>query len=981
MSKQINKLKLGGSTIAFLAVASFASAYGQATTDNGTPAAESVENVVVTGTSIRGAAPTGSNLITVGTQDIQAEAPQNIDEVLKSVPALSDFGQAGQGQHNSTFFSPNIHQLGGSASGSTLVIMDGMRMPLGGTSHSQPDPSIIPTIAIERVEVLADGSSSIYGSDAVAGVINFITRTNYDGVQIQADGGGADNYATFDLQGLLGTSWQGGSAILALQHSYASDIALATRVPSWNFAPQGGTNQNTYNCNPATIQPGGSGPVYLSATATTSQAIVTNPSNAPCSNINGDYLPREDRDNAMMRIVQDFGQFEFEGTLLGAVRRDVSYVTGGTLTATAFGPGYANAAQINPFYVNPPGVTATSQTIRYDFNGLIPTGVTPQGSADLYANLNLRYQVPSSDWEIKGWMVAAQDNSYADTYGGLCSACAVLALNGTTSTGGSLTSPSIVGTTVVATQALTTANALDVWNPVSSNRTSAATLTAITQGYNGDTQIDTFEQFKIGADGTLFTLPAGPIKAAIGGEDVNYGLVQKVTKTDNIGPAGYGSGFNVYNFARNVQSVYGEINVPVISPEMNIPLVQKFSVDVSGRYDHYSDVGPTKNPKFAADWTVINDLKFRATYSTSFVAPQLDSVGDPALNYRAAYGGAGLYQTTTAFPTALYPGTAGVLPGCAANATTCNVGTATTPGITLQRGIGPTAKPQLGNGYTLGADYAPSFLPGFVANVTLWDAHFKGAVTSPNASVLPQVPGLNYLFRIFPTGLPVSSPIVQAALAPYPTLNSAVPSTVYVIDDQSQNNIENLYAQGVDMTFSYDFDTDFGHFHLSETATELTQYDISFGYPEMGPRYSLLNTDGQTSQFPEIQLQSRGTVGYSTGPFQAQLFVNYIGAYRNWSGTSLLPLTRDANGNPNGGGDPVKAYTTFDMYLAYDFPDGIVGPKGLLGDDEVYFSMQNMFDNHPPFYDSAGQGSLTGTDDLESNLIGRLSKVGIRIKF
>jgi iron complex outermembrane recepter protein len=433
MNKLLLRLSLGGSTAALLAATSLASAYAQSTTANGAgpaTAADSVEEVVVTGTSIRGTVPTGSNVITVSTEDIDAEAPQNLDEVLKNVPALSDFGQAGQGQHNSTFFSPNIHQLGGSASGSTLVILDGMRMPLGGTSHSQPDPSIIPTIAVERVEVLADGSSSIYGSDAVAGVINFITRTDYDGVQFSIDGGGASNYDTINTQALLGTTWSGGSALLAVQHSYASDISLASRVSTWNFAPLGGTNQNTYNCNPATIQPGGAGNVYLSATATTSQPIITSPSNAPCPNINGDYLPREDRDNAMMRITQDFGQFEFEGTLLGAVRRDVAYVTGGTLTATAFGPGAANAAQVNPFYVNPPGVTATSQTIRYDFNGLIPTGVSPQGSADLYVNLNLRYKVPESDWQIRGWVVAAQDNSYADTYGGLCSACAVLRSTG-----------------------------------------------------------------------------------------------------------------------------------------------------------------------------------------------------------------------------------------------------------------------------------------------------------------------------------------------------------------------------------------------------------------------------------------------------------------------------------------------------------------------------------------------------------------------
>ena len=180
------RLKLGGSLLAMVAIGGPAAAQPA-------PAAPNVEEVTVTGTSIRGVAPVGANLVTVGQQDIQKQGGATLDEVLKQVPALSNMGQVGQGQHNSTYFSPNIHQLGASASGSTLVIMDGLRFPLGGTSHSQPDPSIIPTIAIQRVEVLADGSSSIYGSDAVAGVINFITRSNYDGLLLQAEGGGAND--------------------------------------------------------------------------------------------------------------------------------------------------------------------------------------------------------------------------------------------------------------------------------------------------------------------------------------------------------------------------------------------------------------------------------------------------------------------------------------------------------------------------------------------------------------------------------------------------------------------------------------------------------------------------------------------------------------------------------------------------------------------------------------------------------------------
>ncbi len=95
--------------------------------------------------------------------------------------------------------------------------------------------------------------------------------------------------------------------------------------------------------------------------------------------------------------------------------------------------------------------------------------------------------------------MTAQNNSYADVYNGFCNSCALLALNGTTQTGGSTTAPSIVGTTLSAQQLpLTTANALDVWNPIGSNRTSAATIRSLTSLNSSTTQVDSFTQFKIG---------------------------------------------------------------------------------------------------------------------------------------------------------------------------------------------------------------------------------------------------------------------------------------------------------------------------------------------------------------------------------------------------------------------------------------------------------------------------------------------------
>ena len=136
------------------------------------PAAEEAEDldyVVVTGTSIKGVAPIGSNLVSVGVDELEKSAATNLSTLVNTIPALTTNGSLAQGENLWSFYSPQIHQLGGSSSNTTLVVIDGMRMPGGGAQFSQTDPNIIPTSAMQAVDVLADGASSVYGSDAVAG--------------------------------------------------------------------------------------------------------------------------------------------------------------------------------------------------------------------------------------------------------------------------------------------------------------------------------------------------------------------------------------------------------------------------------------------------------------------------------------------------------------------------------------------------------------------------------------------------------------------------------------------------------------------------------------------------------------------------------------------------------------------------------------------------------------------------------------------
>jgi len=127
----------------------------------GNAASEGIESVTVTGTSIRGLAPVGSNLISVGQQDIKTMGAATVQDVLVNVPSLTGMGNVNQGTTNSSSYAPVVHQLGASASNSTLVLIDGHRMPSDGQNHGLTDPNMIPILALQEVNVLLVCASSI----------------------------------------------------------------------------------------------------------------------------------------------------------------------------------------------------------------------------------------------------------------------------------------------------------------------------------------------------------------------------------------------------------------------------------------------------------------------------------------------------------------------------------------------------------------------------------------------------------------------------------------------------------------------------------------------------------------------------------------------------------------------------------------------------------------------------------------------------
>jgi iron complex outermembrane receptor protein len=219
-----------------------------ATESSATPEEQSKEKgklqeVVVTGTHIAGASP-ASPVITITRSQIDQSGYGDVGEVIRSLPQDFSGGQnpgvvGANGSNNtasiSSASSPNLRGLG---QDSTLTLIDGLRFAYDGTTNGV-DLSVIPLAAVERIEVLTDGASAIYGSDAVAGVTNVILRNDYDGLETSARVGDSAGGGGFQQQYSIlgGHDWSSGNALLTYEYSMTDPLYASERSFSSSAAP------------------------------------------------------------------------------------------------------------------------------------------------------------------------------------------------------------------------------------------------------------------------------------------------------------------------------------------------------------------------------------------------------------------------------------------------------------------------------------------------------------------------------------------------------------------------------------------------------------------------------------------------------------------------------------------------------------------------------------------------------------------------
>lgn len=541
--------------------------------------------IIVTGSRIRGVAPVGSPLQSLGRDAIEASPAVTTDRLLRELPQVFDLGVSensrGQSGGSSNITYGNSVNLRGIGPYATLVLVDSHRA-VGNTRSV--DPSILPTLALERVEIVADGASAIYGSDAVAGVVNLIPRRSLNGVEVFAHAGIAKNFHEEQVGAAVGKTWSTGQVMVAYEHVFRSNLSGDDRdFFAADQRGRGGRDYRVSTCNPGTIVAGGQ--TYAipqgGVTAANRSALVAGTTNL-CSATQGqDLFPQTDYDSVAGTFTQDITDWL---TVLGD----------GYYSKRNFfrNPGYAAATltvpSTNAFFVAPPGLTPASEQVRYNFAGDLERDASFGFTRTWQVTGGAKVKLPYA-WELQGYYSFGRTLDNSSSVNGINNA----ALNA----------------------ALASSDPNKAFDPFGLHRTSKAVLDAISDQIFLAPTYNRLKTYQVSLDGPLFDIGGNSVRLAVGyeGQDI----------ASRLGSArGAPTTAIAYRaFSRTVDSFYGELYVPLFGAANAVPGLQKLQINGAVRRDRYSDVGTTTNPKVGLVWSPIVGLEFRGSYGTSFRAP------------------------------------------------------------------------------------------------------------------------------------------------------------------------------------------------------------------------------------------------------------------------------------------------------------------------------------------------------------------------
>lgn len=888
----LTRLLIGVSTIS--ASMAFLSAHAQtdpASSAEAQPVNE-IADIVVTGTSIRGIAPVGAPVTALGQDDILAQPATTTTELLRQVPSVANLGASDQyfgaaNNSNANITGGNGINLRGLGTEATLTLINGRRLPPAGTQGQFFDPSIIPTSAIGRMEVMADGGSAIYGSDAVGGVVNILLRKNFSGVELYAKQGFNGDVRQFVTGGVVGKTWSTGNVMIAFEHNERTPLKASKRkLYTDDLRPYGGTDQRLFNSNPGNILVGGTRygiPTGQNGVGLTADDILATPANRFSAYEGVDAIPGQNRDSVIGSIEQELTpSIKLWGQGYFAHRELIRTVAASTANLSV--------PSSNPFFVHPTDPAASSVTVNYNF----------------YDDFGPRHQdAYQRSWQIAGGLDAELGGGWN------FSAYGSYGRNSEERAQQDLNNAQLLAA-LRDTDPLTAFNAFG-----DGSFTNPATLEKI-RAWSAIGARYTLKDFGAKIDGTLFDLPGGGVKLAVGGEYQDHALLS-YTKNTTAGADNSVVAYNPSTTARTVKSAYAELFVPVVGRDNARPGLEELSLSAAIRHDEYSDFGSTTNPKFAVRYKPFDGFSLRGTFGKSFRAPTLSDIDPKTLTISVA-------DFTD--------------PSSASGVTR----------TLWVRGGNDNLGPEKATIWSLGFDYTPSFVRGLDFSFTYFNVNYTNRIETPGNTTLALTPAiaaqLGSLVQRNPSAALVSSYLNNPLYTGIPE----DPSNILAFVDGRKVNIGQLRTQGLEGVLNYTLDTDSaGRFNLGVSGT----YNINFKrttLPNAAP-VDVLDTINNPLEF-----RARGSIGWEKDRFNINAFINHSAGYLN---NSVTPVQH------------VEAYTTIDLSLRYRIEDSLG-----FGLKNVTFSLdvQNLFDRDPPMV-------LNGTlafDPQVASILGRFATIGVR---
>jgi iron complex outermembrane receptor protein len=884
----------------------------------------SLEEVVVTGTLIRGVTPVGTNVIGVSDKDIEITGATTTAQLLQEVPQLGSFNtlQFPSAAGNTTTVNrPNLRELPGNttAGGSTtLVLLDGHRMVGVGVTSTTPDPDIIPPGAIERIDIVPDGGSAIYGADAVAGVINFVTRRTFDGLKVDAHYGFANNYYQWDTNLTAGRAWDSGGLYVSYNHAAHEDLLGSDRSYVKTFPDQNGNAGLT--CNPGNVQVGNA--IY--GLPFTGSGAVAKPNQ--CNNaLNSSIYPSERRDSVFARLAQD---------LTRAVRLDVTGYYTRSVVGVENGPYQAlsptTVPATNPFFAAHQIGTETSQNVYFQIAGpgvgaqqitINTFGITPSVTADLGEKWQLRLLTNFGESSTTNHAQAAN------------------------------------------TSALANAMTAGLFNPYDPPSSSPEALSAINDFETYGHAFQRLGDVRLVADGDVIDLPGGTVKLAVGAEyyDEVYSSQTgtQVPYTQNTGYSGLSIGgvqivppdapLNRVDLSHHVRSAFGEVDVPIFGAGNALPGLQQFTISAEGRWDEYSDFGSTRNPKFGFTWKPLDSVTLRGSWGTSFNAPSLADAQKADITTlfilpEFAFGPTGSLLQANGGP---YPnpvnGANSLLPF---------------PVVYVTRGNAPNIQPQTARTLSMGMDLQPPVVPGLLFGVTFWRIDLSGVISVPPGQNAQLVYG-NYpqVVTINPSTAVLNNVVASANSLPIlqPCHLAPINCTVYALVNIDKQNLGDYYINGLDFKTHYSRQMSFGTLNFGVNAS----YDLQ---ARSRSSYLVPFIDQLAANQTKLRLQTTASLQFH------QLF-----SQLTWDHTGGYTLNPAVGYVPQGS---VSAFDVVDLFFRYD-----LNREGMLKDTSLTLNINNVFDTSPPEFRQRQDTLLYSQGFINGATVGRLFQLGISKKF